>query len=67
MTEEMNALYSNGTWELVALPDKSPIGCHWVYTVNVGLDGQVDRLKVRWLPKGTLSIMAQTIMILFHW
>ena len=29
MTEEMDALYSNGTWELVALlPSKSPVGCH---------------------------------------
>ena len=28
MAEEMDALYSNGTWELVALhPDKSPVGC----------------------------------------
>ena len=43
MTEEMDALYSNGTWELVALPpSKSPVGFHWVYTMKVGLDGQVD-------------------------
>ena len=28
IAKEMNALYSNGTWELVALPPgKSPIGC----------------------------------------
>ena len=48
MAEEMDALYSNGTWELVALPPgKSPIGCHWVYTVKVGPDGQVDRIKAR--------------------
>ena len=46
MTEEIDALYSNGTWELVALsPDKFPIGCGWVNTVKVGPDGQVDRLK----------------------
>ena len=32
MTEEMDALYSNDTWELVALPPgKSPVGCRWVY------------------------------------
>ena len=37
MTEEMDALYSNDAWELVALPPgKSPIGCRRVYTVNVG-------------------------------
>ena len=65
MTEEMIALYSNGTWELVALPpNKSPVGCRWVYIVNVGPDGEVDWLKAR-LFKGTLNNMARTIMILF--
>ena len=43
MAEEMDALYSNDTWELVTLPlGKSPIGCCWVYTMKVRLDGQVD-------------------------
>ena len=49
----MVALYSNGTWELVALPlGKSPVGCRWVYTVKVGLDGQVDWLKACLVAKG---------------
>ena len=49
----MDALYSNDTWELVALPpSKSPIGCRWVYTVKVGPDGQIDRLKARLVAKG---------------
>ena len=53
MAKEMDALYSNGTWELVALPhDKSPVGCRWVYTVRVGLDGQVDWLKAHLVAKG---------------
>ena len=53
MTEEINALYSNDTWELVALPpSKSPVGCCWVYTVKVGPDGQIDRLKARLVAKG---------------
>ena len=40
IVEEMDALYSNDTWELVALPlGKSLVGCSWVYTVKVGLDG----------------------------
>ena len=53
MAEEMDALYSNGTWELVVVPlGKSPFGCRWVYTVKVGPDGQVDRLKVRLVVKG---------------
>ena len=53
MTEEIDALYSNGTWELVALPpSKSPVGCRWIYTVKVGPDGKIDRLKVRLVAKG---------------
>ena len=53
MTEEMDALYSNGTWELVALPhDKSLVGYFWVYIVKVGLDGHVDRLKACLVTKG---------------
>ena len=53
MIEGMNALYSNGTWELVALPPgKSPIGCRWVYIVKEGTNGQVDRLKTCLVAKG---------------
>ena len=53
MTKEMNALYSNGKWELFTLrPSKSPVGCCWVYTMMVGLDGQVDRFKARLVAKG---------------
>ena len=48
MVEEVDAISSNGTWELVTLPSgKSPVGCRWVYTVKVGPDGQVDSLKAR--------------------
>ena len=53
MAEEMDALYFNDTWELVALPHgKSPIGCRWVYTMKVGLDDQIDQLKARLVAKG---------------
>ena len=53
MAEEMNALYSNGTWEFVILPpDKSPVGCRWVYTMKVGPNGQVDPLKARLVVNG---------------
>ena len=53
MAEEMDALYSNGTWEIVTLPPrKSPVGCCWVYTVKVGPDGKIDRLKARLVIKG---------------
>ena len=53
MAEEMDALYSHDTWELVALPpDKSLVGYRWVYTMKVGPDGQIDRLKARLVSKG---------------
>ena len=49
----MDVLYSNGTWELVALrPSKSPIGCHWVYIVKVEPDGKIDQLKAHLVAKG---------------
>ena len=53
MVDEMAALHSTGTWDLIVLPFcKFPIGCRWVYTVKVGPDGQVDRLKARLVAKG---------------
>ena len=53
MAEEMDALYSKDTWELVALPPgKSPVGCRWVYTVKVGPYGKIDRLKTHLIAKG---------------
>ena len=52
MVDEMAALHSTGTWDLVILPfGKFPVGCHWVYTVKVGPDGQVDCLKARLVAK----------------
>ena len=52
MVDEMAALHSNDTWDLVVLPvGKFPVGCRWVYTVKVGPDGQVDRLKARLVAK----------------
>ena len=49
MVEEMAALHSNDTWDLVSLaPSKYHVGCGWVYKAKVGPDDQVDPLKV-WL------------------
>ncbi|RVW15974.1 Retrovirus-related Pol polyprotein from transposon RE2 [Vitis vinifera] len=57
MVDEMTALHSNGTWDLVVLPSgKSTIGCRWVYAVKVGPDGQVDRLKARLVAKGYTQV-----------
>ena len=57
MVDEMVALHSNGTWDLVSLPpSKSTVGCRWVYTVKVGPNGQVDSLKARLVAKGYIQI-----------
>ena len=57
MVEEMIALHSTSTWDLVPLPaSKSPITCRWVYTVKIGPDGRVDYLKTRLVAKGYTQI-----------
>ncbi|RVW53636.1 Retrovirus-related Pol polyprotein from transposon RE2 [Vitis vinifera] len=57
MVDEMVALHSNGTWDLVVLPSgKSTVGCRWVYAVKVGPDGQVDCLKARLVAKGYTQV-----------
>ncbi|RVW45240.1 putative mitochondrial protein [Vitis vinifera] len=57
MVDEMAALHSNGTWDLVVLPSgKSTVGCRWVYAVKVSPDGQVDRLKARLVAKGYTQV-----------
>ncbi|GAU43000.1 hypothetical protein TSUD_188740 [Trifolium subterraneum] len=57
MVEEMAALHSNNTWDIVSLPpDKTTVGCRWVYTVKVRPDGQIDRFKARLGAKGYTQI-----------
>ena len=43
---------AHGSLSLFLPPDKSPVGYHWLYTVKVKPDGQVDRLKARLVAKG---------------
>ena len=53
MNEEMEVLQKNATWELVPLPKgMKPIGCRWVFTVKLKLDGSIDRYKARLVAKG---------------
>ncbi|PHT39465.1 hypothetical protein CQW23_23038 [Capsicum baccatum] len=57
MIEEMNALQINNTCELVQLPKgKSFVGSRWIYTVKVGSDRTVDRLKAHLVSKGYTQI-----------
>ena len=57
MVEEMTAIHSTSTWDLVPLPaGKSPVGCCRVYTVKIGQDGRVNRLKACLVLKGYTQI-----------
>ena len=43
---EVNALISNGTWELVELPPgRQAIGSRWVFLIKHKSDGEIDRYK----------------------
>ena len=49
----MLALRETGTWELVSLkPGKFVVGCRWVFSVKMHLDGTLDRWKARLVAKG---------------
>ena len=57
MIENMVALHSTGTWDLVTLPTgKTHVGCRWVYTIKIDPDGGVDRLKACSVVKGYTQI-----------
>ena len=57
MIEEMTALHSSDTWDLVTLPaGKTLVGCRLVYTMKIGPDGWVDRLKARLVIKGYTEV-----------
>ena len=52
MDEEMEALASRGTWELVSTPTGAVVvGC-WVFTLKYRPDDSVDRFKSRLVAKG---------------
>jgi len=57
MVEEISAIHSSGTWEIIPQPlDKYTFGCRWVNIVKVGPDGQIDRLKAQLVTKGYTQI-----------
>ena len=53
MTEEVNSLRENKTWELVRLPDgRKAIQCKWVFKTKYLPDGNIDKFKARLVAKG---------------
>lgn len=55
--EEMADLDDTGTWALAhLLAGKKAIGCKWIFTVKVNLDGFVARLKACLVAKGYSQI-----------
>jgi len=54
--------------KLVPLPSrKKTIGCHWIYAITVGLDGEVDRLKARLMAKGYTQMGLTIVTLLLRW
>ncbi|KAK4403222.1 Retrovirus-related Pol polyprotein from transposon RE2 [Sesamum angolense] len=53
MDDEMSALISRGTWELVEVPPNADIvACRWVFTLKFHADGTRERYKARLVAKG---------------
>lgn len=53
MSAEIDALLSNGTWDLVPrFKATNIIGCKWVFRIKTKVDGSVDRYKARLVAKG---------------
>ena len=53
MTEEYDALMSNGTWELVPSTGiTNVVGCRWVYRIKRNPDNSIQRFKARLVAKG---------------
>jgi len=48
MKDELDALTTNNTWIITFLPpDKTAIGCRWIYKIKHRYDGTIDRYKSR--------------------
>jgi len=51
--DEMDALVSKGTWELVLAPTNAVVvGWRWVYTLKFNPDRSINRYKAKLTAKG---------------
>ena len=59
MEEELNQLHKNETWVLIPASEMKAghqaLGGKWVYKIKRDVDGNVTRLKARWVVKGYLQ------------
>ena len=56
MKDELDALYKNHTWDLVTLfPEKSVVGCKWIYKIKTHSDRSIKRYKTRLVAKGFME------------
>lgn len=57
MNQELSALESNKTGDVVQLPlGMKPIGCRWVYKIKLRADGTIERYKARLVAKGYTQV-----------
>jgi hypothetical protein len=45
--EERRSLKANGTWEVIPPPGANPISMKSVFTINMMVDGSIERFKAR--------------------
>ena len=56
MNLELQALQQNDTWAMTSHPpEKTPIGCKWVYKKKYKSDGNIERYKACLVAKGYTS------------
>lgn len=53
MENEIQALKSTGTWQLVPYnPNQNVVGCKWIFRIKYRADGTIDRYKARLVAQG---------------
>ena len=51
MSDEILTLHPNQTWKLIPPPNRTVVGCKWVFRVKKNLDGTNSRYKTRLVAK----------------